>query len=69
METLTDRQTLIAEALRKFPKAKKIAVENFTMGKEGKGMDMGTAINLSLDAELYKWNSDTVKAIRFVIRN
>ncbi len=69
METLTDRQTLIAEALRKFPKAKKIAVENFTIGKEGMGMDVGTVMNLEMDTRLYKWNPDTVRAIWFVIRN
>lgn len=57
----------VIEALKKFPKARKIAVENVTMGKEGKGMDYGKAMNLAMDTRLYGWNDDTVKAIKAVI--
>lgn len=58
----------VTEALKKFPKARKIAVENVTMGKEGKGMDSyGKVMNLAMDARLYNWNSDTVNAIKAVI--
>jgi len=64
---MTNFDHLIATALRKFPKAKKIAVENFSMTADK--MDMGTEMNLSADAASYKWNRDTVEAIRYVIRN
>ena len=56
---------LIERALLKFPKAKRIAVENFTMGTDK--MDMATSMNLTMDAGLYKWNAHTVSAIRWVI--
>lgn len=55
----------VTEALKKFPKAHKLVVENVTMGKEGKGY--GKAMNLAMDTRLYNWNSDTVKAIKAVI--
>lgn len=54
-------------ALKKFPKAKKIAVENFTYGKEGRGMSMEDSMNLELDARAYGWNSQTVQAIRYAM--
>lgn len=55
-------------ALKKFPKAKKIAVENFTYGREGRGMSMEDSMNLELDARAYGWNAQTVQAIRYVMR-
>jgi hypothetical protein len=61
------RKALLTKAFTKFPKARKIAVENFTFGCDK--MDMATAMNLEMDTRLYNWNSDTVKAIRFVINN
>jgi len=42
---------------------KKIAVENFLISLHGLNKDEAIA-NLEYDAKLYKWNSDTVKAIR-----
>lgn len=54
-------------ALAKFPKAKKIAVENFTYGREGKGMTMADALNLEMDARSYGWKPDTIKAIKYVM--
>jgi len=58
----------IALALAKYPKAKKIAVENFTMGREGKGMTMADSMNLEMDARLYNWHPHTIKAIKMVIK-
>lgn len=50
------------EKLATRPNVRKIAVENFLMSM---GNDERTAmLNLSYDAGLYKWNVDTVKAIR-----
>ena len=57
----------IETALQKFPKARRIAVENFTIGLEGKGMDFATAMNLDADARAYGWKTDTIKAIKFVL--
>lgn len=54
-------------ALQKYPKARKIAVENFTAGREGKGMSIADSMNLEMDARAYGWKTDTVKAIKFVI--
>jgi len=54
-------------ALAKYPKARKIAVENFTYGMEGKGMDFSIAMNLDADARAYGWKPDTIKAIKFVL--
>jgi hypothetical protein len=62
---MTNFQHLIETALRKFPKAKRIAVENFTMTADT--MDMATSMNLGADAQAYKWNAHTVNAIRWVI--
>ena len=56
---------LIEQALTKFPKAKRIAVENFTMTADK--MDMATSMNLSMDTRMYNWNTHTVNAIRWVI--
>jgi len=57
----------IETALQKYPKARRIAVENFTIGLEGKGMDFKTAMNLDADARAYGWKADTIKAIKFVL--
>lgn len=54
-------------ALQKYPKARRIAVENFTAGREGKGMTMADSMNLDMDASAYGWKPDTIKAIKFVI--
>ena len=64
---MTNFDHLIATALRKFPKAKKIAVENFSFTADK--MDMATNMNLEMDAASYKWHPHTVSAIRWVIAN
>lgn len=58
---------LIAQALKKFPKAKKIAVENFTMGYNE--LSMEASMNLEMDAAAYKWNAHTTNAIRYVLQH
>jgi len=58
---------LIAKALKKFPKAKKIAVENFTMGYNE--LSMEASMNLEMDAAAYKWNAHTTNAIRYVLQH
>jgi hypothetical protein len=58
---------LIADALKKFPNAKKIAVENFTMGYDS--LSMEASMNLEMDAASYKWNTHTTNAIRYVLRH
>lgn len=52
-------------ALRKFPKAKRIAVENFTFTSDC--LDLATSWNLAEDTKAYNWNGHTVSAIRFVL--
>lgn len=54
-------------ALAKFPKARKIAVENFTAGRENSGMTMADCMNLEMDTRAYGWKPDTVKAIKYVM--
>lgn len=54
-------------ALAKYPKARKIAVENFTIGKISAGMTMADNLNLEYDAKCYGWKPDTVKAIKYVM--
>lgn len=60
---MKNKNEVIQAALIKYPKAKKIAVENVSMWYRGTWDD---ALNLRLDAISYKWNSDTIKAILFV---
>jgi hypothetical protein len=56
---------LIEKVLVRFPKAKRIAVENFTMGYDNLSNEAQS--NLELDARLYNWNRDTINAIISVI--
>lgn len=60
------RSELIESAMRKYPKARRIAVENFTSGYDS--WDMAAHMNLDADAHVYKWNSNTISAIKYVIR-
>ncbi len=55
----------IEEALKKYPKAKRTAVENATFDVVD-GLEFRS--NLALDRTLYKWSSDTVNAILYVVR-
>lgn len=63
---MIEQDTLIEEALEKYPKAKRIAVENFVMsawnGPES------NRYNLFGDTILYNWNNDTVRAIRYCLK-
>ena len=56
---------LIEKALTKYPKAKRIAVENFTMGYDS--FDMAARMNLEYDARCYSWNGHTINAIMYVL--
>jgi hypothetical protein len=56
---------LIEKVLVRFPKAKRIAVENFTMGYDNLGDE--ALANLEMDSRLYSWNRDTINAIISVI--
>jgi hypothetical protein len=51
----------------KYPKAKKIAVENFCMSYDK--LDVVASINLQQDAKLYKWNNDTINAIKDILKD
>jgi len=62
---MTDTQ-LVEAALVKYPKAKRIAVENVTIGAT---MDMAFAMNLEMDRAAYNWNTQTMSAINWVMRN
>ena len=56
----------IEKALKKCPKAKRIPVQNFVWTAPDDKMANG--MNLTEDAKSYKWNADTVKAIRLALR-
>jgi hypothetical protein len=56
----------IKDALKKYPKARRIAVENFALGREGRGTN-ADRLNLEKDAALYNWNQDTQRAIKEVL--
>ena len=52
----------VEQILKKYPKAKRIAVENFTMSRQDNHRN--NLLNLAMDARLYNWNQQTVNAIR-----
>jgi len=55
--------THIIEEMASRPNVKKVAVENFLLSAEP--LSFGDALeNLRLDCRLYKWNAETVRAIR-----
>ena len=66
-QTIKTMKTKVNEAIQaaliKYPKARKIAVENVSSWYRGTMQD---SINLHYDAKSYLWNSDTLKANRFV---
>lgn len=57
---------IIEKALAKYPKAKRIAVENATMGQYD---SMAFRMNLESDRQAYNWNAHTMAAINFVMKN
>jgi len=59
--------TLIDQAIKKFPKAKRIAVENFTMGYDT--LNMEASMNLEADSRCYSWNGNTISAILYVLNH
>jgi len=60
------RAEAIEAALGKFPKARRIAVENATFGQED---SIAFRMNLEMDCKLYDWNPHTMLAIGYVMRN
>lgn len=64
---MTNYQFTLNKALTKYPKARKIAVENFTATADK--LDYPTSMNLAEDTKAYKWNAHTVNAIRYVLQN
>ena len=56
-------KAIIQKVLERYPKAKRIAVENFLFSSVGYEYDTQIK-NLYLDARLYRWNKDTINAIR-----
>lgn len=60
-------ELLIDQAMKKFPKAKRLAVVNFTGGYTE--LSLEAAMNLELDTQMYRWNSHTVAAISYVLRH
>ena len=64
------RDLSLAE-IEKFASAKgvkRIAVENFLISLDKGSGAMGNTVNLHMDAQMYKWNSATVRAIEAGIR-
>ena len=59
-------ETLVQIALKNYPKAKPIAVENFCFSAPTD--KIANEMNLNEDARMYGWNSDTLNAIRSVLR-
>jgi hypothetical protein len=64
---MNEHTQAVEKAMKKYPKARRIAVENFTFGLVGKGMSFGDSMNLDMDARAYGWKADTIKAIKMVI--
>jgi len=58
---------IIDQALVKFPKARRIAVSNFTMGYNS--LSMEASMNLEMDARSYGWNAHTINAILWVLNH
>jgi hypothetical protein len=56
---------LIDSAMRKFPHAKPLPVDNFCFSAPND--KFANRANLQMDARLYNWNSDTVAAIKYVL--
>jgi hypothetical protein len=62
---------IIENVLKKYPRARRIAVENFLASSKGRSYRNQLA-NLEYDAYLYKWKTETKKAIRsglFMLKN
>lgn len=62
----TTRAEAVEAALGKYPKARRIAVENATFGQED---SITFRMNLEQDYALYNWSAQTMGAINYVMRN
>jgi hypothetical protein len=60
---MNNKNEIIQAAMAKYPKARRLAVENVSYWYRGTWED---SMNLHNDANAYKWNNDTMKAILFV---
>jgi hypothetical protein len=56
---------LIDSAIRKFPHAEQLTVDNFCFSAPND--KAANKANVAMDARLYNWNSDTVSAIKYVL--
>ena len=63
------REIALQTAMAKWPKARKIAVENATSGITKANFGMAERMNLEADRASYGWKAPTMSAINFVIRN
>lgn len=66
MQNVAGKARDLSGIFARFPKAKKIAVENF-VDSAAESPALNSA-NLSYDAKLYGWNYDTVKAIQTALK-
>ena len=57
----------IESALKKYPKAKRRAVENVAISYRTP-ISISDNMNLEMDAKLYNWNAHTMSAIRFILK-
>ncbi len=57
-----NRTEIVQKAFAKYPKARKIAVENVIFGFQN---TMEFRLNWEYDCRCYNWNSDTVKAMKW----
>lgn len=62
---MTTLDELVDKAMVKFPKARRIAVENFA--SYYRSLSYEAMANLQLDTRLYQWQAATPAAIKFVI--
>jgi len=67
MKEYTEIEDLIETALRKYPKARRMAVENFCFSAPND--KIANDLNIIEDARLYEWHPDTAQSIRFVLKS
>jgi hypothetical protein len=58
----------IEAGLIKYPKARRIAVENVTYGIRPENQDMAWRMNFATDCSLYSWNGQTIACMNWVIK-
>lgn len=67
MNKATNSTNLVESALKRFPRARRIAVENFTSNGTSR-FTVENMMNLELDTRLYGWNAATVSAITYILK-